>query len=484
MTLDLRIRRPSVRLLLPLFALTPLVLAPTDAPSRGELAAGRVAAADRELADRIVTEALVRGQAYDHLADLVDAAPHRLSGSPGAAAAVEWARQKMEDIGFDDVRLEPCMVPHWERGEIASVRLTAPASVAGLELPSIALGGSVPTPIGGIEGEILRVESVEALARVGDAARGKIVYFARPFASHLRMTFDGYGATVDQRSRGPVAAAKAGAVAVVIRSVGSELDDYPHTGNTNYAEGVPRIPAASISTRAAERLDAWLERGSVRLNLELDCQWHEDAPSFNVVGDYIGKQTPEEIVLLGAHLDGWDVGHGAHDDGAGCAHVLEAVRLLRALDLRPRRTIRVVLYMNEENGLRGARAYREAHAEELGRHVLALESDRGGFTPRGFTTNANARTLEILRDAAAPLAPIGAGEVSPGGGGADISVLAASGVPLVGFLPDGARYFDYHHTASDTLDKVSPREINAGAGAIAVLAHAIADASEAPPRNL
>jgi Zn-dependent M28 family amino/carboxypeptidase len=189
-------------------------------------------------------------------------------------------------------------------------------------------------------------------------------------------------------------------------------------------------------------------------------------------------------VLIGGHLDGWDVGHGAHDDGAGCAHVLEVVRLFRELGLRPRRTVRVVLFMNEENGLMGARAYRDAHADELDRHVMALESDRGGFTPRGFTTNANARALQILRQAAAPLADLGAADVEPGGGGADISVLAAAGVPLVGFLPDGARYFDYHHTASDTLDKVSPRELNAGAGAIAVLVHAVAEAEETLPRNL
>ncbi|MEO0649898.1 MAG: M20/M25/M40 family metallo-hydrolase [Planctomycetota bacterium] len=437
-----------------------------------------------EVAEAIETEALVRGQAYDHLTDLIAAAPHRLSGSPGAAAAVEWSRQRMEEIGFDEVRLEPCTVPHWERGEIASVRVTAPAGAAGDRLDCLALGGSVATPAGGIEAPVVRVQSFTELAARASEIPGKIVYFARPFDVARRQTFDGYGATVDQRSRGPIEAAKAGAVAVVIRSVGSELDDFPHTGATNYREGVPRIPAASISTNAAERLDGLIARGGTRLHLELDCRWHADAPSFNVVGDYLGSELPDEIVLLGAHLDGWDVGHGAHDDGAGCAHVLEAVRLMRALELRPRRTVRVVLYMNEENGLRGARAYRDAHADELAAHVMALESDRGGFTPRGFTTNANDAALELLRTAAAPLDDLGAGRVDPGGGGADISVLASSGVPLVGFLPDGARYFDYHHTASDTLDKVSPRKLNAGAAAICVLAYAVANAAVPLPRNL
>jgi carboxypeptidase Q len=469
----------AARAPLTLIALIPVLLAPGTTRDREPRAA-----AAAELAERIVTEGLVRGRAYEHLRDLIQAAPHRLSGSPGAAAAVEWARQRMLEIGFDEVRLEPCMVPHWERGEIASVRLTAPAPVAGDSLACLALGGSVPTPEGGLEAEVLRVESFEELQARRDDAAGRIVYFAAPFATELRSTFDGYGASVGKRSNGPVEAAKAGAIAVVIRSVGSELDDFPHTGATRYQDGVPRIPAAAISTRAAERLDALLERGPARLHLELDCRWLEDAPSFNVVGDYVGREKPEEVVLIGGHLDGWDVGHGAHDDGSGCAHVLEVVRLFRALALRPRRTVRVVLYMNEENGLRGAQAYRDAHADELGSHVMALESDRGGFTPRGFTSNANLAALETLREYAAPLASLGASTVEPGGGGADISVLAAAGVPLVGYLPDSARYFDYHHTHSDTLDKVSPRELNAGAAAIAVLVHAVADAEEALTRNL
>jgi carboxypeptidase Q len=467
-------RLARAALLLPLLAL--LSLGP------GQGATDRPLAGD-EVAQRIVTEALVRGQAYDHLASLVAAAPHRLSGSAGAAAAVEWGRQRMEQIGFDQVRLEPCLVPHWERGPLERVRLTAPPEAAGEELTCLALGGSVATPEGGIEAEVLRVASFDELVARAGEARGRIVYFAQAFDLATRNAFDGYGRSVEPRTRGPAEAAKAGAVGVVIRSVSSNYDDFPHTGNTRYQQGVPAIPAAALSTVGAARLDGLLARGPVRLHLELTCRTLPDAPSFNVVGDYLGSELPEQIVLLGAHLDGWDVGQGAHDDGSGCAHVLEVVRLLRHLELRPRRTIRVVLYMNEENGLAGARAYREAHLEELPRHVLALESDRGGFTPRGFTSNANARALELLRGLAAPLRDLGAEAVVEGGGGADIAVLASDGVPLVGFAPDSARYFALHHTHADTLEQVNPRELAAGAGAIAVLTYGVANAPFELPRN-
>lgn len=475
-------RRAAV--LVPALALVPF-LAALGGPAPNTAAPQDAPAPDAgAVADRIVTASLRDGQAFEHLASLIDVAPHRLSGSPGAAAAVEWARQRLLAVGCDEVRLEPCTVPHWVRGEVERVRLTAPASVAGDELRCLALGGSVASPPGGVEAEVIAIASwAELVERTPDVA-GKIVYFNRPFDLAVRTTFSAYGGAVDQRSRGAIEAAKAGAVGVVIRSIGSALDDFPHTGATNYRDGVPRIPAAAISTLAAQRLDALLERGPVRLNLELACEWRADAPSFNVVGDLIGTEFPEEIVVVGAHLDGWDVGHGAHDDGAGCAHAIEVVRLLNDLDLRPRRTVRVVLFMNEENGLAGARAYARDHADELGRHVFAIESDRGGFTPRGFTTNANAEALAIMRAIAAPLAEIGAAAVDPGGTGADISQMAASGVPLAGFLPDSARYFAYHHTANDTLDKVSPRELRLGAAAICVLVHGIADRAQPLPRNL
>jgi len=247
---------------------------------------------------------------------------------------------------------------------------------------------------------------------------------------------------------------------------------------------VARVPAAAVSTLAADRIAGLVAAGTpVRVRLRLACRTLDDAPSFDVVGDLPGTERPDEIVLLGAHIDDWDVGQGAHDDGSGCVQVIEAARLLGALGLRPRRTIRVVLFMNEENGLAGARAYAAAHADQLGQHVLALESDRGGFTPRGFTTAATGDALALLRAAAAPLAEIGADRVQPGEGGADIGVLRPAGTLLVGYLPDPQRYFDYHHSRRDTLEAVDPRELELGATAIACLAFRVADLDAPLPRK-
>jgi hypothetical protein len=251
-----------------------------------------------------------------------------------------------------------------------------------------------------------------------------------------------------------------------------------------YADGVEQVPAVAISTVGAARLSNLLARGRpVRVRLRLDCRTLPDVPSANVVGELVGSERPEEVLVVGGHIDAWDKGVGAHDDGAGCAQSIEAARLLLACGLRPRRTIRVVLFTNEENGLRGGRAYAEAHAEELDRHVMALESDRGGFLPRGFTTDANPAALAALRTLAEPLAELGAQTVRPGGGGADISTLAAAGVPLVGLWPDSSRYFDVHHCERDTLEQVSPRELQLGALSMAVLLWQVSEREEPLPRN-
>ncbi|MEW6074318.1 MAG: M20/M25/M40 family metallo-hydrolase [Planctomycetota bacterium] len=433
---------------------------------------------------RILDESLARGRAYDLLVSLCAAAPHRLAGSPGAARAVEWARERMVEIGLENVRLEPCTVPCWERGSLARLAFTAPARLAGEELAVLALGGSVATPPEGLEAEVVLLQRFEGLRALGGGAAGRIVLFDRPLDETQRDPFAGYGGAVDQRARGAVEAARAGGVAALVRSITTRHDDVPHTGAMGYEDGVPRVPAAAVGTRSADRLAALLAAGeTVRVRLQLDCAWRDPAPSFNVVGELRGAERPEEIVLLGAHLDAWDVGQGAHDDGAGCVHSLEAVRLLRALGLRPRRTIRVVLFMNEENGLAGGRAYARDHAGEADRHVAALESDRGGFLPRGFTTSAGEAGLAALREAAALLAETGAEKVVPGGGGADIGPLGRLGVPLIGFLPDGQRYFDVHHSAHDTIESVSRRELHLGAAAIAALAWLLADSPAALPRE-
>jgi Zn-dependent M28 family amino/carboxypeptidase len=390
----------------------------------------------------------------------------------------------MEAIGFDEVRLEPCLVPRWVRGDIESLSYSGPSHLAGRSLDILALGGSIPTPVGGIEGEVVRVTAISEMADRKDELKGKIVLLDRPFDATERNNFAAYGRAVGARTQGAINAAKAGALAVVVRSMASVIDDQPHTGAMRYDPRVPKIPACAVSTRGAEELAAALERGPVRLNLELNCESLEPVRSYNVVGDYYGRELPDEIVVVGGHLDGWDVGQGAHDDGAGCAHTLEPVRIFEELGIRPRRTIRCVMFMNEENGLEGARAYAATHAGEMDRHVMALESDSGGYTPRGFTCNANDPALAILRKVALHFADETADKVDGGGAGADISQMAPYGVPLVGFRPDDERYFSYHHTHGDTLDRVHPREINMGAGVISALTWAIAELSEPLPRNL
>jgi hypothetical protein len=433
--------------------------------------------------EHLVDSALTSGQAYRMLTGLCTRAPHRLAGSTGAAAAVEWARQEMERLGFDKVRLEPCTVPHWERGEVAELTLLADGG--GRALPILALGGSVATPAKGIEAEVIEVRDFEELRALGEAARGRIVFFNRPMDPAELDAFRAYGGAVDQRSRGAVEAAKAGALAAIVRSMTMRLDDFPHTGAMHYEEGVEQVPGVAVSTLGAERLSEQIARGGpVRVRLRLDCKTYPDAPSFNVVGELVGSEHPEQVLVVGGHLDAWDVGQGAHDDGAGCVQALEALRLIRAAGLKPRRTIRAVMFMNEENGLRGGSAYYAAHLEQMDQHVLALESDRGGFTPRGFTSDAGPEAMAVLREVAALLKPIGIADVFPGGGGVDISPMRASGVPQVGYLPDGQRYFDFHHSERDVLEAVHPRELQLGAAAMAALLYVVADLPETLPRNV
>jgi acetylornithine deacetylase/succinyl-diaminopimelate desuccinylase-like protein len=433
--------------------------------------------------DRILATSLAEGKAYATLRELCQVAPHRLSGSEGAERAVRWAKEVMSRAGLESVRLEPCTVPKWERGKVASLVVVEPAESRSTWLPVVALGGSVATPPLGIEAGVLEVRSFEELAEKGETARGKIVFFDRPMDPKVLDPFEAYGGAVEQRGRGAIEAAKHGGVAAIVRSMSLAVDDAPHTGAMHYEDGTARVPSAAVSTAGAERLSALLRaQPDLRLRLRLDCAGRGEAPSSNVVGEIRGAKLPDEIVLVGAHLDGWDVGQGAHDDGSGCAQVLEAMRLLRALDLRPARTIRAILFMNEENGLRGARAYGEAHRDEAARHVLAIETDRGGFAPCGFSTDATGDALGALRAIAARLDAAGASSVRAGGGGADVSVLHQDGVPLMELLTEPSRYFDVHHSERDTLDAVHPRELELDAAVLAAMAFGAADAGPAISR--
>ncbi|WP_225413114.1 M20/M25/M40 family metallo-hydrolase [Stigmatella hybrida] len=426
------------------------------------------------VAERLVGAALTEGHAWTRLAELTDGVGARLSGSEGAAAAVQWALRSFKADGVK-AWLEPVKVPHWVRGE-ERAELLGSERFRGRPLSVMALGGSGATPPEGVTGEVVEVRSLEELGALGARVKGRIVLF-----NHTMQKPEDYGRFASLRSRGPAAAAKAGAVAALVRSLATASLATPHTGATRFEEGDPRIAAASVTVEDAELLSRLVAAGGpVRVKLMLGCQELPDADSFNVVAEVKGREKPQEVVLLGAHLDSWDVGTGAHDDGAGVVMVMEAARLLAKQRPAPRRTVRVVLFMNEENGLRGARAYAEAHAAELPRHVAALEMDAGGGRPVGVVLRAGAGAAEKVRPWLSPLRTVGAGALMEGeAGGADLIPLLPARVPFFGLRQDASRYFDVHHTHADTLDPVALAQSTA---AVTWLAYAMAEMPEQLPR--
>lgn len=438
---------------------------------------GAAAATDaeryREPASRLVGAALTDGQAYAITQQLADHVGPRLSGSAGLDTAIAVMVARLRGLGFE-TRTEKVMVPHWVRGEEAA-SVTAPVSQ---KLVVTALGGSVGTPAGGITAPVVEVASLEELQALGaDKVRGRIVLFNKAIAPGSG--FDGYSAVAPLRGRGPSAAARLGAVATLVRSLGTYTLRQPHTGGLRYDAAAPKIPAAAVTAEDAELLHRLLSAGeAVSVRLVLGCQLLADAVSANVVADLPGREKPEEIVLLAAHLDSWDLGTGAIDDAAGVGIVVDAARLMKATGLVPRRTVRVVLYTNEENGLRGGRAYAEAHGAELPRHVAAIEADAGAGLPMGFEARTGPGGLETLAGIAGLLRVFGADRVSDGDAGADISPMKTGGVPRLGLLQDPTHYFDWHHTPADTLDKVDPRELATSTAAVAVMAYVLAEREE------
>jgi len=425
----------------------------------------------RAAADRIIAAALADSAAYDRLAEMADRFGHRLSGSDALEHALDWILAEMTRDGLANVRGEPVMVPVWVRGP-ESAALVAPRAQP---LPMLGLGGSVGTPPGGITAEVLVVSGFDELRARAAEARGRIVLFDVPFTT--------YGETVQYRADGAVAAARAGAVASLIRSVTPNSQRTPHTGMMRYAEGVARIPHAALTVEDAAMLHRMQERGErVVVRLEMGARELPDRESRNVIGELVGRERPEDVVVMGGHIDSWDVGQGAMDDGGGVVAAWEALRVLKRLGLTPRRTIRVVGWTNEENGLRGGTAYRDAHRAALDRHVLAIESDGGVFAPEGFGFTGSDAAFAIVRQVGTLLEGIGAGAVRRGGGGADIGPIMRDGVPGMGLDVDGTRYFWYHHTDADTMDKLDPREMGLCVAAMAVMAYVIADLPERLPR--
>jgi hypothetical protein len=413
--------------------------------------------------------------AYETTRELLEAAGPRLAGSPGDARAVAWAEAALRARGFSNVHTEPVTAKHWERGAEEGDLL----SPIPLRLSLCALGGSVGTEA--LEADVVEATSLDAVDALGEKAKGKIVLVWQ--VMERASTGRGYGATVPIRTYGAARAAKVGAVGVLIRSVGTSGARFPHTGDMRYEEGVPQIPAAALAIPDADLLHRYLAEGKrVRVRLKLGAHLLPDARTANVIGEIPGREKPEEIVVVGGHLDSWDLGMGAVDDGAGCGISIEAARLVGSLPHRPRRTIRVVLYANEENGLAGGRAYAAAHAAELARHVAAVEADSGAGRASGFGWTAGPNSAPLVEELGAFLAPHGLGEVRKGGGGADIGPLRTAGIPLFSATQDSARYFDVHHTADDTLDKIDREEMNSAVATVAALLYTLAEVEGAPER--
>lgn len=431
---------------------------------------------DAAFIDKIFDQSLTDGRAYPWLEHLTLRIGNRLSGSAGAEKAVNWTKATLDTLGLDSVWLQPCMVPHWVRGAAEEVKVQGTSKYTRFNLAALALGGSVG---GSVNAGVVEVKSWDQLDQLGAAGKlhGKIVFYNRPMDPTKIRTFEAYGSCVDQRVGGATRAAKYGAAAVLVRSMTLRTDDLPHTGTLHYDSAYALIPAAAISTMAADRLSRTLQlEPDATVSMKLNCETLPDAPSYNVIGEIRGRERPNDIILVGGHLDSWDVGQGAHDDGAGVVQSMDVLRILHRLGYRPRHTVRCVLFMNEENGLRGGKAY-AAEAKRKGEYPLAsIETDAGGFTPRGFNFDAEEGVFDGFYEKVEKLEqffkPYGL-DFSKGGGGADIGPLRDLKGLLSGYLPDSQRYFDYHHAVSDTFDKVNKRELELGAGSIAALIYLI-----------
>jgi hypothetical protein len=423
------------------------------------------------VSQKIVATALDENKAYGMLSDLCTNVGARLTGSPQAAKAIVWATAKMKELGFQNVHTEPVVVPHWIRVyEEGSFVVNKSKKI---KLHLCALGGSIGTPKQGRTAEIVEVKSWDELKALGEQVKGKIVFFNRPMDRSLVNPGTAYGLAVDQRGRGAIEAAKSGAVAVLVRSMSTRMDDVPHTGQMRYDSVVTKIPAVAISTNDANTLSMLLsQKKNIRVTLKLGCKMLPDVESANVIGELVGSELPDEVLVVGGHLDSWDKGQGAHDDGAGVVHSLEMLRLIKELNLHPKRTIRVVLFMNEENGLNGGIAY-AAQQRSHEKLLAAIETDNGGFSPRGFGVTDSVAQIRLARFAPL-LRIIGADKIVRGHSGSDLSPLEKQGVPTLGLQVDGQKYFDYHHSDSDVIQTVNERELELGAAALAILAYVIA----------
>jgi hypothetical protein len=424
---------------------------------------------------KISDDIFMNGQAYSNLKYLCKKVGPRLSGSTGAALAVEQTARMLKEAGADTVYLQPCMVPKWERGakEVGTASLSNGKSIS---LNIVALGMSVGTPSTGITASVVEVKNFTELEAMGtDKIKGKIVFYNYRMDPRHINTFRAYGEAGVYRSQGPSRAAALGAIGVIVRTLSPVIDDNPHTGATRYDENQPKIPAVAISTMGAEELSKAIAAKQIKqVYIKTDCKQYDDVLSYNVVGEITGSTYPDEIITVGGHLDSWDLAEGAHDDGTGCVQSIEVLRAIKANIGKPKRTIRAVMFMNEENGLRGGTKYAEIAKEEKKKFIMAMESDAGGFTPRGFGFTANAMQKEKIMSWKPLFHNYGALEFNEGGGGADIGPLRGLGTALIGLNPDSQRYMDLHHAKPDVFEAVSERELNLGTVVMTAMVYMVA----------
>jgi carboxypeptidase Q len=429
---------------------------------------------DADIIKKIYNTSLTNGQSYEWLNYLSNQIGGRLSGSLNAERAVQWTKEELEKIGLDKVWLQPVMVPKWVRGtpEFAFIE-TKPGETTNVNI--CALGGSVATPALGVKANIIEVHSLEELKTLGrEKIEGKIVFFNRPMDATLLNTFRAYGGSVDQRGSGAKEAGKYGAVGTIVRSMNLRLDDFPHTGAMNYGDTPlnKRIPSAAISTKDAELLSSFLKLNKdLKFYFKQNCKQLKDVLSYNVIGEIKGSEFPNEYIVVGGHLDSWDLGDGSHDDGAGITQSMDVLRLLKKIGIKPKRTIRVVLFMNEENGSRGGKKYAAEVKRKGEHHIFALESDSGGFTPRGFSFDASDTNFNQVLSWTSLFEPYLIHFFDRGGSGSDVGHLKNSKTVLAGLRPDSQRYFDYHHASTDTFDAINKRELELGAAAMTALVY-------------
>jgi len=425
-------------------------------------------------ANQITQRALTEKTGFMLLQELCVIGP-RLSGSENSLRAIHWAEEKLKNFGVDKVWLQPVMVPHWERGSVETAVIVKSKNDDEKSLSILSLGGSVSTPENGIMAEVIEVKDFSELEQRKNEVKGKIVFFSRPLDESLLNTFAGYGGAVDQRVYGAVEAAKYGAVAVLIRSITTQHDNVPHTGIMIYVDSLPKIPAAALGYLDADYLHiALVDDPNLMINLKMHCKTFPDAQSYNVIAEITGTEFPNDVIVVGGHFDSWDQGCGAHDDGAGCIQSIEVLYLFKELGIKPKRTIRCVLFINEENGSRGGKGYGKYSEQSNENNIAAIESDRGGYTPIGFDVDSDSLTLNKIKSWFSVLEKSGIHWIKKGGSGVDVQYIKNTKAKI-GYVPDAQRYMDVHHSANDTFDSVHSRELELGAASIAIMAYLISE---------